>query len=558
MIGAADSWEPTRAIPSKDSWYLSCVWSPCNQLVAVMAKDGVEVRDALTLKPIFTPQSTGSITRFRGKLSYSPDGYSLAGCSDSALIIWDTQTGGEVAKIVCMVTSNGLDLMWSTDGKTIATISPWESETITVHTYSIASGALLFIATLRSADKPCIWAHEESFQVMATSQEQKGRTYNIFEVGSTLTRVESFPSNFDLPPHAFSPVTYQVALSNHSIDNGELFVVNIHTSEISLHEKGTYLYETFSPDASFLAAIIGHYLSIWEYSSGNYVLWKKFQQNWAELQFSPNSSSILGYHTNSLNILHLEYSTPALATESTHTIHGQSMDAFSACGDFIATAYKGESTIRITNLHSQNPFPSQFIDTELEISGMVLTGNVLLVKSPDKIVAWLLTEEGMVDGIIGNTRADCNDRLWEISIPSLQARFAKLPGRHSHGDGDLGFFIVGEIAAITYSDVNIHGYHTRTGEVIRLDKTRSRTLYCFDNKGYNDDCNLYHNSLCAQQGPLDYGWSISQEGWVKDPEGKHRLWLPPSWRLIKDNVNWLYNTSTLRLRSPHRLIVIKF
>ena len=558
VIGAADSWELTRAIPTKDSWYLSCVWSPCSQFIAVMAENAVEIRDALTLKPLSTLQSTGSITRFRGKLAYSPDGYSLAGCSNSAVIIWDTQTGGEVAKIVCTVTRDGLDLIWSTDGKTIATVSPWES-TITVHTYSIASGKLLFMATLRSTEKPHIWAHEKSFQIMTTSQEKKGRAYNIFEVGSTLTRVESFPSNSDLSPYAFSPVTYQVALSNSSRDNGELFVVNIKTSEISLHEKGAYLSVAFSPDAFILAAVIGHFLSIWKYSSGHYVLWKKFQQGWPELQFSPNSSSILCYGTSFLNILHLEYSTPALATESTHTIHGQSMDAFSPAGLFIATAYQGESTIRIINLQSQSPFPSQFIDTELEISEMVLTGNVLLVKSSDKFVAWLLTEDGMVDGIIGNSRADCNDSIWEISIPSLLARLAKLPGKHSFSDGGLGFFIAGEIAVIRSSYVNLYSYHTRTGEVIRLEKPSlgNNILYRFDKRGH-DECNLYHNSLCAQQGPLEYGWSISQEGWVRDPEGKHRLWLPPSWRLIKDNVNWLHNTRILRLRSFHELIIIKF
>jgi hypothetical protein len=95
--------------------------------------------------------------------------------------------------------------------------------------------------------------------------------------------------------------------------------------------------------------------------------------------------------------------------------HNQCHDAFSPHGTFIATAYFWGNTITITNLHSQNPFPSQFIDTDLEISAMVLTGNVLLVKGSDKIVAWLLTEEGVVDGIFGNTRADCNDSLWEIS-----------------------------------------------------------------------------------------------------------------------------------------------
>jgi hypothetical protein len=50
----------------------------------------------------------------------------------------------------------------------------------------------------------------------------------------------------------------------------------------------------------------------------------------------------------------------------------------------------------------------------LEISEIVLTGNVLLVKGSDTVAAWLLTEEGAVDGISGNRRADRNDSLWDM------------------------------------------------------------------------------------------------------------------------------------------------
>ncbi|KAF9646687.1 hypothetical protein BDM02DRAFT_3130205 [Thelephora ganbajun] len=194
---------------------------------------------------------------------------------------------------------------------------------------------------------------------------------------------------------------------------------------------------------------------------------------------------------------------------------------------------------------------------------MVLTGNVLLVKGSDKIVAWLLTEEGMVDGIVGNTRADCNDSLWDISPQTLSSGWARLlRWQSSYDDKHLEFSVADQIGVIRYSGFTIHAYHIGTGEIISLaemPQLHNHTWYHFHNQ--QDECNLYHCDLYMQQGPPDCEWQISQtalqEGWVKDPEGNHRLWLPPSWRSAK-NVNWLHNATTLRLKNSSELAIIKF
>ena len=528
------------------------------------------MRDALTLKPLSTLQSAEATTIFRGGLAYSPDGHSLAGCSDSAIIIWDTQTGGEVTRVKCEITSDGLGLTWSKDGGVIATVSPWKSETITIHTYNIASGVMLSLGTLRSKDKPHIWAYGKSFQVLVTGQDEKGRTFNIFEVGLTLTRVESFSLQFDFPLGAFSPTAFWASMSRgHGGYHGtrELLILDIRNSEVLLQEKQDCIYDTFSPDASFFAAFsfTRNQLSIWKYSSGHYIRWREFQQTWTLLQFSPTSLSIIGTSSSSLYILHLDYFPAVLAAGPTETSHHQLKDAFSPGNTYIATAYQGESTVTITSLQSQNPFPSQSIDTELEISTLVLTGNVLLVKSPDKIVAWLLTEEGVVDEIIGNTRADRSDSLWELSIPTLASRLAGLLRKGSIDDKSLAFSVVDDIAIIRLHGFQIHAYHIGTGEVIKGHKITQPpdcASYRFINEQHLDECNLYHNSLHLQQGTTNSEWLLSQtalqEGWVKDPEGKHRLWLPPSWRQIKGDINWLHGATSLRFRDDHKLVIIKF
>ena len=566
VIGIADSWEPASAVSTKHSCYLSSTWSPCGQFVAVVAEEVVEIWDALTLKLLSTPHPAKTATRFRHGLAYSPDGCFLAVYSDAGIIIWDIQTGGEATKIEVGVASDVLQLVWSLDGKTIATMSQGELNTFTVHMYNVTSGTTLSPGIIHSEGNLCIWAHNQFFQVVVITGYEKDRKIEIFEVGLVVTRIKSFPFQFDSPFVTFSPTTYRVSVSvdkdHHRIPG--LVVLDIHNAEILLRATGSYWHCSFSPDSNYFAAFTRDHLSIWRYTSGHYIQWREFQQTPFPFQFSPASSSILGY-TGALHILHLDYSPAALTTSSTTTTHSQPMDAFSPDSTWVATAYCGESTITITNLQSQNPFPAQFIDTELEISTMVLTGNILLVKGADKVVAWLLTEEGMVDGIVGNTRADCNDSLWNIPLQALATRWSRLLGQRNRGsDGQLEFSVADEIAAFRYGGFIIRPYHIRTGEIsiqAEVPQSRGRTWYRLNNP-QQDECNLYHCSLFKHQDPLDHGWPVSQAdlqgGWVKDPEGRHRLWLHPSWRSAGISVNWLHNATTLRLRDSSELAIIKF
>jgi len=538
----------------------------------------VEIRDALTLELLSTLQSTNVAARFRRGLAYSPDGRSLAGCTNATIIIWDTQTGGEVIVITCEVAGDGLELVWSLDGKTIGTISPRVSGTHTVRTYEISSGAMRSSSTVQSAGCTHFWAHDKSFRVATTAEDRKGQTISIFEVGSALSEIE--PLHFRSQPNfqAFSPTTHRISASANRTSDPELLILDLHDSRVLLRETGRYVDLTFSLDGSLFAAFAGDHLRIWRYASGQYTLWREFRQAPMVLQFSPTLSSILGY-TGVLHILHLDYSPTVPAKESAVTARSRPQDAFSPGSTFIATAHCGESTVTITNLHSQDPSPSQFIDTDLEISTILLTGNVLLVKGSDTVVAWLLTEKGAVDGIVGNTRADRNDSLWEMSPdsdrqdtssrdknPSFWSRLLQQERGSRDGDGDgngdLGFSVGNGIAAIRRHNGHvIRVYHTGTGEILNSVEAPLRTWYRFHHP-LRDECDLYHRDLRKRYGPVEHGWPVSQttlqEGWVKDPEGKRRLWLHARWRSPKNDVEWLHNVTTLRLKTPSELVIVKF
>ena len=531
------------------------------------ANEAVEIWDALTLKLLFTLKSAKAAARFKHGLSYSPDGHSLAGCSDTAIVIWDTQTGGEVKRIECGVIKNGLELVWSLDGETICAVSQQELGSIIIHVYNVASGIALSPCTLQSRDTPYILAHDKSFWIVTTAAwDSRSHRINIFEIGPTPTEIESFPFQSHSTLRAFSPTTYRISITTSIVGDSshvpKLFILDICNSEILLQETGSYQHLSFSCDGGLFAAFAGDHLHIWRYTSSHYIQWREFQQAPTPLQFSPTLSSILGCAGPLLHVLHLDNSPVALSKKPPTTTKNQLLDAFSPDSTYIATAYHGESTITITNLHSQKPFPSQFIETELEISAMVLTGNVLLVKGSETLVAWLLTEEGVVDGIVGNTRADRNDGLWEISTQALINRWARLLGQQG-GSGDkeiLEFSVEDGIGAITLNESVIRVYHTETGEVLKsagIPLHFRSTWYKFQ-----DECDLYYHNLYKHHQVLEHNWPVSQatlqEGWVKDPEGKHRLWLYGHWRSARNSVDWLHNAATLRLKNSSELVIIKF
>jgi WD40 repeat protein len=564
ITGIPDSWDPCIvSVSTDDSGYLSSTWSPCNQFVAAVAREVLEIRDASTLKLFSTIQSIKVGTKFRQNLAYSPDGRSLAIYSDLGIMILDIQTGGVVGKIACGIIDDGFQLAWSLDGMTIGTISRRESETPIVCIYEVVSGAIQSSSIVQSTGTTHIWAHDKSFRVMAGTKCLDGWVINIFEAGATLTKVKQFPIGSRFSLGVFCPTTYRISafVARDFNNDSRLLVLDIRGSEALLRETGSYRNHSFSPDGTFFAAFAGVRLLIWRYTPGRYTRWREFQQTATALQFSPSSSSILGRAGTRLHVFHLDHPPASLAVGSTVKARGQLHDAFSSDGTYIVTAHHGESTVTVTNLNSPYPSPSQFIDTDLEILAMILTGNVLLVEGPEKIVAWLLTKEGMVDGIFGDTRAGRNDSLWDVPTDTLPARWLRLSRpKGENRNRVLEFSAEGGTAAIALDGFNIRVYNTRTGEILKMDDGPRRTWYRFHHP-HRDECDLYHRDLLKHRGPLEHDWQLSQTtlrgGWVTDPEGKRRLWLHVRWR-SPQTVDWLHNGTTMRFKTSSELVVIKF
>ena len=531
VAGIPDAWEEGINLHSKFS-YDTYTWSPCGQFVAARARETVDIRDSLSSELLST--LTQPNARLIGQLAYSPDGHFLASHTGTSLIIWDMQTGGVAREIECGAMDN-VSLTWSLDGATICTVAQclgtysrfqsWrygiDTEYAT-HVYDVALGTTLSSGILQSRGKLLLWAHNTSFWVITMEWDNQALTIDTLEVGSILTKIESFHVNSLGGPErigCFSPTAYRISFFNPY--GSHLRILDVRKSEclLSAFGEGKKIegHHCFSSDAGLFAVLSESGVHIWKYTSGRYTLWREFPPwNASTLdrslpQFSPSSSSILGHCGGPLQVWRLD-GPPIVA----HPNSRKPLTAISHCGTYIATGYAENGTVTITNLLS--PTPSQFIDTDMYIWTFALTGNVLLVWDCWELVAWRLTEKGTVDGISTDGRADRGDSIWTVSSTSLL------------------FSVEDQTVVIEDNKRNlIKVYHTETGEVLEPAQAsvhpRSHQYHLVEMQR----CQHYSRYRNLHKQPSEDEWPVTwvslEEGWVKDLEGKHRMWVPVEWRV---------------------------
>ena len=545
VIGTPDSWGPAVAVSCEGYGFYT--WSPCGRFFAATTEEHtVEIRNQLTLEPITILRYTKTVPYDKpiGSLAYSPDGRSIACAFGDAIIIWDIQTGGVAKKIKCGANNS---LVWSSDGGTLCAIDSEGRAAFTVHTHAISSGTTSSLGTFQSKNNPHLWTDDESFWVMTTVENgYHVDTIDILKVGSTLAKVQSFSPGLlsGAKIGSFSPATHRISISgNHTLLIWD--ILDSHSGPWLLYETGRFLSHCFSSDGSLFAASQGSTVHIWKYDSGYYVPRWEFRCQGpldSPLLFSPTLSSILGHSEDILQVWHLH------EPPTTSKTYRQQFAWLSPSGTHVTTAYERESTITITDLLAQTP--PQFIDTDVTIEGLVLTGNVLLVAGSGKLVAWLLTEEGLVDGAIGARRIGRSNSIWTMSQ-------SKYPWTVR---------VQGQVGVIPRSGVNdLHVYHTKTGEilpnfVLRLPRDtdwHQKVTGAFGSW----DCLQYYKCSKRIVPPKDR-WQTSQvtlqRGWVRDSKGKRRLWVPVEWRAEWDLEDWCHDITTQFSRLGGRYVLIKF
>ena len=544
VIGNPDSWDQTTSF-SGEGIYEHFIWSPCGRFVAAQTEAIVEIRNQLTFQLLTVLQPPKNDSLLTGPLAYSPDGRSLACGFSDGIVIWDIQTGGVAQSINCV--SGMLSLVWSLDGRTIASVLPFLDNCSGVETYGVSSSAQLFKRKLQMEWVFHLWACETSFRFISKwlSPSDPEPRFSISEIGSTRVKIERLPV-VTRPPVTivFSPSAYRISLS----DPDTLRILDVRDLQSLLHEKNSRSFSCFSSDGSLFAAPHKNGFRVWQYTSGSYVFLKEyllphlpsFSPDKFFLQFSPTSTSILSLCENILQVwrLHGPSTTPKTSRQLATISHS---------GRYIATAHKFQNTVTIINLHSQAP--SQFIDTGEGIEGLAVTGNVLLVAFSEKVVGWLLTEEGIVVGVADNRRATLSDSLWTVTSPLQRPK-------------PLYFRVSGQAGMIGTNNVFPFTYHTGTGgSPDRADALASFVFYwisIYEPSDYQEYHYLRHNGTPPKDSWLTSRTATGKAAWVVDPEGRHRFWVPVEWRAPWDPKNCHYDITTLFTRIGDQPVIIKF
>ena len=557
VVGTQGSWDQcSTASYGRDVGHRSLAWSPCGQFLAINSQRATEILDPLTSELLSTLRPTEPAYQLFGTPAYSPDGHSLAALSANSFIIWDIQTGGVAKEVECGALTE-LPLVWSLDGRAIGIIHEVDHPDYSVRVYNVDSGAAQFHHALHSNDAPHLWAHNKSFRIITTGWVGHTWTINFFEVGSALTKIESFRarllgSGVSIKIESFSPTTYRIAV----VVDGQLNIFDIRNWECLLsNQGGGSNFCCFSSDGSLFAAAFnwGKRVQIWKYGSSQYTTWGEFptRRGDGSLQFSPDFSSIAGWFSDFLRVWRLD--RPLVAHPDGPNPR-RSLAVLSQCGTYVVTSHVGSGTVVITNLLSQSP--SQFIDTGVGyIQALALTGNVLLVVDREVMIAWRLTEGGVVDGPPGDKWADRGDSIWAIPTPDVNSMFSI-----------QGQTVVVRRSPHRFSSAFVtHAYHTGTGEELKLTQLPPQLSDC---QYYLSDVmhGLHYPSYRSLRVSRTYygeDWPVSmttleEEGWVKDIEGRHRLWIPPAWKLYSDHAGWHCNITTLWFNPQGCTVIVKF
>ena len=584
MIGTPDSWDPTISTSGKDD-YEFCTWSQCGRFVAALTGNTIEIRNQLTFELIITLKPTEATPLLTGPLSYSPDGRSIACASDTAIMIWDIQTGGVAKKIVR--DDKTISLVWSLDGRTIGTLNHVRRDTKHarryLNVYEVASGAPLFTGIIHSTHKPFLWASKQYFRVMTADQYPLDCfafeiEIKVFEIRSQIVKIHAFDiiaavaeitTNYTSGSEiiSFSPTTCRVS----ALVEGELLVFQDQELFPLLRTKGHFLSHCFSVDGSLFAASkedgvhIWKHTSkedfyVWERTSSSYTIWKEFRcQSWTNhFQLSPSPSSILSHSKNILRVWRL-YDLPASPQPPTPV---QQHVALSRSGSSIAATNKFGTIIKIMDHHSRVPL--QFIHTWVCIQRFFFTSNVLLVVGSGRVVAWMLTEEGLVRGAFNDMKPNYEDKIWAIPFMSLNHSGdirVKSPPRPKP---KLTLRVEGQIGTIEHSRFGLLRYNTVTGEIVQS----TQTPLHLNGSGLDIGgvlCGRHHpycHTISQCDTSREDGWYPSEtalrEGWVKDPEGRHRLWLHIEWRKSWYLADWRHDITTQFSIIEDQPVVIKF
>ena len=163
------------------------------------------------------------------------------------------------------------------------------------------------------------------------------------------------------------------------------------------------------------------------------------------------------------------------------------------------------------------------------------------------ITAWWLTNDGLVDGILGIRRAGWSDCIWAVPLSLATGKVLKLPDMVCA----VRFLVEDKIVTIVLEGNTMHSYNSGTGELLEPTQALSVPPFHYYNCQELLKSLHYHHCYNVATNNVTVGnsWPVSfdsvQERWVNDSKGKHQMWIPLEWRMNLGNTEQFYNITIL-------------
>ena len=565
-------WEPIVSTFRHRRWVGKAAWSPCSRYIAVSLDDSetVEILDAVTLGKLHNFESQNG----DGWLCFSPDSRSLTkiGCGHGGFITWDLQTGGQASPVSTsqnMADSKCISSTYSADGKMIAALYE-NPESTSIYTHNLHSGTHAFSYHPREGRiVPPLWLHDRHLRfvdVKPGSINIREAEFTAWEVGFTTmhvpTKVESLPApgNIgDIQTALYLPTRSWLAFVH---AGKKVLIWDARDSRFLLDFSDNINRHTrisSSSDGRFFACGASNLdVHLWEESPTGYVLRRKLVSGvgmyHVEPLLSPNGGSLITCPRDETQLWRTADSITLLSSSSTPPT-GTEYDfflEFSPGGSLAATARLGEKIATVFNLKSGNP--RLIVDMGMEIWGLRVTENVIVVVGGGKIITWNLPSEDRIT----NTRATTNDSVRTVAFNHP----ASHPGCFNSAaiSPDFNHIIVTQ-GPDEDQETQLDIYDMCTGKHLANVDAPAYMPFTVDGSEFwglrgvfefgwkiikDEESNVIGLKPLPEDAcpPGGYPWIsphghyVTNDGWIFNSRKKRLLWMPHNWREREGNLWW--------------------
>ena len=595
VCGAPTSWDASTAATARPSDITSAVWSPCNRFVAIIwGSDGmVEVLDSATLQRLQNLESPDGESIDHRKVIFSPDSRVLTCLScylpnqELFVVSWDLQTGG-VASVIrwqepTFVGDIGtLCITYSTNGQMVGIYYSWGPS---IFICDVVSGTLVYSHSFDNGIPPLkhIWTHGESLR-FAISDAAAITIWEVkFTSGATPVEVETFPTPGDLYDFddfedlddsedfrenfhgklleilVFS-TPYRVALTYQN----QVRVWDVRTSSYLLEYTGVGFAfgTTFSPDGCFFACSTWESdVYLWKESPAGYKLHGIFTSSakGSNPLLSPNGESIVVFAGRTTQLW--PTSPFSILTRAPQRTENFALE-FSPDRMLAVVAMQKDNTATVLNLESG--VPQLTIDAKMEVYGLGMIGNSVVVIGDQEVVAWNLPGGDFV----ASACVSPEDSSWTINLGDSQHNYTK------------GASISPDSRHVAFLDLFfLHIHSASTGELLWKEVVGGDVpwfsidgchICCVENDGeaivwrVSEGRRADGTLIDMEHPPEGYPWvssrgyCVTDDWWILGPGGKRLLLLPPPWQSFPVRRIWKGQFLALLHRGLPEVVILDF